>query len=226
MPVMDVHEVPSWRWGQRFDPRLVHTVLDAADATNDLALGLAEAHHLEVRASARLDQLNRQTVEAVTPWRRAAADGLYGAAAEFGEQVAKVYARQAWRFACLTARLLTAVQAGTDPGDLAADEVGDLLPSQLYRDPGVLPAPPVADDEDTILVEGLSLALAYADVMKAVTIVRASGEGASWLDPGTVDDPSAIAWSMGGVDLARGLHLYGNLCLWHLAGEQPAVHDH
>jgi hypothetical protein len=221
MIVMKVTEIPAWRWGGRFDPRLVRAVVDAADATNDLALALAEASLLEQQANTRLERLSREGGTAAAPRRRAAAEAWYDEAGEFAERVARLYAGEALRFAFLTAGLLTRVQAGVDPATLTPDVPDGLQPSQLYRDPSLLPPPPVADEDDVAAVNELSLALTYADIMAAVRLVPATGERDDALDTGAEDDETSSVWSMGGVDLAQALHRYGHLCLWHLAGTGP-----
>ncbi|WP_143232287.1 hypothetical protein [Actinoplanes regularis] len=218
---MKVTEIPAWRWGERFDPRLVRAVVDAADATNDLALALAEASLQEQQANTRLERLSREGDTAAAPRRRAAAEAWYDEAGEFAERVAALYAREALRFAFLTAGLLTRLKAGADPTALAPEVPDGLQPSQLYRDPSLLPPPPIEDEDGVAAVNELSLALTYTDIMAAVRLVSATSERVDALDAGAEADETSSVWGTGGVDLAQALHRYGHLCLWRLAGLRP-----
>jgi hypothetical protein len=202
---------------------MVHAVMDAADATNDLALAVDEAYFTERHTVARLDRLSREDAQATASRRRAAAGDLVGLHTAHTERVARLFGTQALRFACMTSQLLTGLQNGGDPADLTYDDVSMLKPSFLYRDPALLPPPPVADEDDVVLVEGLSLALTYADISASTRLARETSERWDALDPGAPEDDVTSVWGTGGVDLAQALHRYGHLCLWHLAGSNPAT---
>jgi hypothetical protein len=219
-------EVPSWRWGERFDPRIVRTLSDAADAANELSLALIEARTVADRWETAYERLSRDG-SLTEPRRVAGADGLYRAASDFTEQVARVYAREALYFAWLSGSLLGQLHNGVAPDDLHIPDSAVLRPSQLYADDSLLPPPPASfiDPPDTPAEESASKV--YARVLYCLRIGRLDESKPRYVmdvgfDPATFpDEAEESIWGSGGVDLAEALHQYGHVCLWNLAHPEP-----
>lgn len=222
-------EVPSWRWGERFDPRVVRAVTDAADAANEQSQAMAEARVAADRAEAVYERLSREGAVS-EPRRLAGADALYQATSDFVEQVARIYVREALYLAWLSSSLLAQLHGEGSAASLKLPGESCPRPSQLYRDASLLPAPPIdlCEPEGTPVEE--SAAQVYARVLDCLRIARPDLTRARHImdfdfDPARFPaEADNSVWDSGGVDLTEALHQYGHVCLWALASNGPDTH--
>lgn len=219
-------EVPSWRWGERFDPRIVRAVSDAADAANEQSLSLLEARTVADRWETAYERLSRDG-SFPEPRRLVGANALYRAASDFTDQVGRIYAREALYFAWLSATLLGQLHDGVSPADLDVPDPPLLRPSQLYADPSLLPGPPATFTDPPDTPDEESAFKVHARVLQCLRIARLDQTKPRYVmdvgfDAATFpDEADESIWGSGGVDLAEALHQYGHVCLWNLALPKP-----